>query len=90
LAYVLSGWKKRESREAARNYVAELLETDDGLFSFLIAYSSVDGEIIHRELTEEFVDIVEPDERAGRFDEDSPDVDKAAIIGLYKNSPNGR
>lgn len=90
LAYVLARWKEWESREAVKDYVAKLLETDDGLFRFLRAYFSVDGEIIHKELIEEFVDIAELDERVGRFDEDSLDVDKAVTIRSYKNFPNRR
>lgn len=90
LAYVLSRWKEWESEEAVKNYVAELLKTDDGLFRFLIAYSSADKEIIHKELIEEFVDIAELDERVGQFDEDSLDVGKAVIMKLYKNFSNRR
>ena len=90
LAYVLSRWKEWESEEAVKNYVAKLLKTDDGLFRFLRAYFSVDRKIIHKELIEEFVDIAELDERVGRFDEASLDVDKFVIIRLYKNFPNGR
>lgn len=90
LAYVLARWKEWESEEAVKNYVAELLKTDDGLFRFLRAYFSVDRKIIHKELIEEFTDIAELDERVGRFDENSLDVDKAVIIRSYKNFPNRR
>ena len=90
LAYVLSRWKEWESEEAVKNYVAELLKTDDGLFRFLRAYCSVDLKSIRKELIEKFVDIAELDERVGRFDEDSLDVDKVVIIRLYKNFPNRR
>ena len=73
-----------------KNYVAELLKTDDGLFRFLRAYFSVDRKIIHKELIEEFVYIAELDERLSQFDEDSLDVDKVVIIRLYKSFPNRR
>ena len=84
LAYVLSRWKEWESEEAVKNFVAELLKTDDGLFCFLRAYWSVDRKSIHKRLIGEFVDIVELDKRINRFDESSLDAEKAVTIELYK------
>ena len=79
--YLLSCWKKWESEEPVKEYVAKLLKTDDGLFFLLKAYS--DGEKIHKKLIEEFVDIRKVDEKVRQLDVSSLDKEKAEIIKLY-------
>lgn len=87
LAHVLSRWKEWESSEAVKDCVAELLETDAGMFSFLKAhfYFFGDGKNIHKELIGEFASITELDRRVGSLDEDSLDEEKAEIVRLYRN-----
>ena len=81
LGYILSYWKKWESEEPVKEYVAKLLETSDGLFCLLKTYFA--GGKIHKELIKEFVDIKKVDEKVRQLDESSLDKEKAEIIKLY-------
>ena len=84
LDYILSCWKKWESEEPVKKYVAKLLETNNGLFPLLKAYFH--GEKIHKESIEEFVDIRKVDEKVKQLDVTSLEKEKAEIIELYIRS----
>lgn len=84
-AYLLSYWKKQESGEPVKEYVSKLLQTDDGLFFLLKAYSS--GEKIDKKLIEEFIDTSKVDERVKQLDHNTLEKEKAELIKLYLNSP---
>lgn len=83
--YLLSYWKKRESEKPVKEYVAKLLQTEDGLFFLLEAYS--DGEKIDKKLIEEFIDTSKVDERVKQLDHKTLEKEKAQLIKLYLNSP---
>lgn len=87
LAHVLSRWEEWESSAAVKDYVAELLETDAGMFSFLKAhfYFSGDRKSIHKGWIGKFANITELDRRVDSLDEDGLDEEKAAIVRLYRN-----
>lgn len=84
LDVALSRWKEWGSEEPVKQYVAKLLETNDGLFSLLKAYS--DGEKIHKELIGKFVNIRKVDEKVRQLDVSRLEKEKAKIIELYLNS----
>ena len=84
LGYLLSRWKEWESEKPVKQYVARLLETDDGLFPLLKAYYA--GGKIYKESIEEFVDIRKVDERVKQFDVSNLEKEKAELIRLYLNS----
>ena len=82
--YLFSYWKKWESEEPVKEYFAKLLETKEGLFFLLKAYS--DGRNIQKELIEEFIDIKKVDEKVEQLDVSSLEREKAELIKLYLNS----
>ena len=84
LDIMLSRWKKWGSEEAVREYVAKLLETNDGLFFLLRAYYH--REKIHKESIGEFVDIRKVDKKVKQLDVTSLEKEKAEIIELYIRS----
>ena len=84
LDYILSCWKKWGSEERVKEYVAKLLETNDGLFSLLKAYFH--GEKIHKESIGEFVDIRKVDEQVKQLGKSTLEKEKAEIIELYIRS----
>ena len=84
LDIMLSRWKKWGSEEAVREYVAKLLETNDGLFFLLRAYYH--REKIHKESIGEFVDIRKVDKKVKQLDVTSLEKEKAEIIELYIQS----
>lgn len=101
LALVLYGWKEWESEEAARTYVTELLETEEGLFSLLKGFVSEvhsramgdsvarTTERIDRNAIGEFVDLGELDKLLDALDRGRLTDEQAGIIELYRNSTAG-
>ena len=84
LDIMLSRWKEWGSEKLVKQYVAKLLETDDGSVSLLKAYRH--GERIHRESIKEFIDIKKVDEKVKQLDVSCLSLEKAEIIELYRNS----
>lgn len=101
LALVLYGWREWESEEAVRAYVAELLETEEGLFSLLKGFVSEvhsqamgdfvarTTERIDRNAIGEFVDLGELDKLVDGLDRGRLTDEQAGIIELYRNSTAG-
>ena len=97
LRYVLSYWKKRGTENAAKDYVAGLLKTEDGLFRFLTAFvyeehleTVGDPSVkitrkIPREEIVEFIDLGELDSLVDGLDRGSLTEEQADVIELYRN-----
>ena len=98
LSYALSYWKKRGTENAAKDYVAGLLKTEDDLFRFLMAFDYEESfqtvgdpseRITRKILREEIVKFVDLDELDGLvrdLDERDLSPEKAELLKLYKNS----
>lgn len=97
LALVLYGWKGWESEEATRTYVAELLKTEEGLFSLLKGFvsevhSRAMGDSvarttkrIDRNAIGEFADLGELDKLVDGLDRGSLTEEQVDVIELYRN-----
>jgi len=102
LAYILYRWKEWESEKAVKNYVTELLKTNDGLFALLNGFISESmsqgmGDYVAKRIKRInkksigiFTDIDELDKQVDQLEESSFDKEKADIIQLYKNPPKDR
>ena len=97
LLYVLSYWKKRGTENAAKDYVAGLLKTKDGLFRFLTAFVykeyfqtvgdpsvEITRKILKEEIVE-FIDLGELDRLVDGLDPGSLTEEQADVIELYRN-----
>ena len=101
-AYLLYRWKEWGSEVAVKNYIAELLKTEDGLFALLNGFVSESmsqsmGDYVAKRIRKidkksigNFTDISELDKRVNQLDESSLEKEKVDIIKLYKNSPESR
>ena len=97
LLYVLLYWNKRGTENAAKDYVAGLLKTKDGLFRFLTAFvyeeyfqtvGDPSVEITRKILKEEivkFIDLGELDRLVDDLDPGSLTEEQADVIELYRN-----
>lgn len=97
LPLVLYRWKEFESAEAVRAYAAELLKTEEGLFSLIRgfvseAHSPAIGDsvqritrMINRNALGEFADLDELDRLVCDLDERALSPKNAELLELYKN-----
>jgi predicted KAP-like P-loop ATPase len=102
LAYLLYRWKEWESEEAVKNYIVELLKTDDGLFALLNGFVSESmsqgmGDYVAKRIRKidkksisNFTNTEELDKRVSQIDETKLDKEKADLVKLYKNPPKSR
>lgn len=100
--YILGRWKEWESEESVREYISEILKTDDGLFDFLNGFVSeslsqgaedlVPRRIkrIDKKTIEHFIDIQELNKQVESIDESSLDNEKADLIKLFKKPEKDR
>ena len=96
LSYALSYWKKRGTENAAEDYVAGLLKTEDGLFRFLMAFVCeehfqtvgdpsvrITRKILKEEIVK-FADLAELDGLVYGLDERALSPENAELLELYK------
>lgn len=97
LPYVLWYWKKQGMENAAEDYVAGLLKTEDGLFRFLTAFVykeylervgdpsvEITRKILKEEIVE-FIDLGELDRLVDGLDRGSLTEEQADVIELYRS-----
>ena len=102
LAYLLYRWKEWNSEEAVKNYIAELLKTNDGFFALLNGFVSESisqgmGDYVAKRIRKidkksigNFTNTEELDKRVNQLDETKLDKEKADVVKLYKNPLKSR